>query len=99
VWQQESNKKFEVTFPKGNTSTDTGSPFVNPLGSGWNTRFPSRDGTPVQTGEASRTPLEILRGKHDFYIQTITVTVNGQDQVCYDKDKTPIQGMKVIIDR
>jgi hypothetical protein len=96
TWYQASNSKFTVTFPPGNTSTDTGSPFVNPFGSGWNTVFQSRDGTPVQTGQAKLAWLEL---KRSFYIQTITVSVNGADVTCYDRGKNPLEPMKVIINQ
>jgi hypothetical protein len=95
TWQQASNQPFTVTFPNGTVAFDTGSPFDNPLGSGWQTIFPSKDGSPVQTGQADRNLYEKTIGKHDFYIQTISV---GGGVPCYDRGKNPIEGMKVHVD-
>jgi hypothetical protein len=95
-WQQQQGLPFTVTFP-ATTAFNSGSPFQNPLATGWQTKFASPDGRPVSSGQAERTAWEKLFGIHDFPLQTITVTVNGQDQVCYDKSKNEIQGMKVIV--
>ena len=94
TWKQASNQPFTVTFSNGTVAFDTGSPFDNPLGSGWQTIFPSKDGSPVQTGQADRNLYEKTIGKHDFYIQTISV--GGVP--CYDRGKIPIEGMKVHVD-
>lgn len=94
IWQQASKQPFTVTFPNGNAAFDTGSPFDNRLGSGWQTIFPSGDGSPVQTGQADRNLWATLTFKHDFYIQTIAV----RGTTCYNRQNTPIEGMKVHVD-
>lgn len=95
VWQQADGKPFTVTFPSGNTTFNTGSPFVNRLGSGWQTIFPSANGASYQTGQANRNGWEVITFVHDFYIQSITV----DGKTCYDRQKNPIEDMKVIIDK
>ncbi len=89
-WQQ--GLPFTVDFFAA-TGVSTGSPFRNSLNNGWQTRFASNNGKPVQSNEAELTYLEKVLGVNEFPIQQITV--NGQ--ICYDGKNNPIPGMKVIV--
>lgn len=97
TWRQQQGLPFTVDFP-ATTALNTGSPFRDSLNLNWQTRFTSLNGSPVPSGIAQLTGWEKFWGIRYFPIQTITVTANGVNQVCYDKNKHEIQGTGIHVD-
>jgi hypothetical protein len=93
TWSDDKGLSYTVVFPAG-TNVNPGTPFTNPLIGSRQTNFAST-GAPLQTGGASMTYWQKFWGENEFPI--LSISVNGQE--CYNKNKNPLPGMKVIINQ